>query len=193
MSEDEGLSSRVRDASERMALAEPEKIRRLQPAETSSSPSSSTPPTATSATVTTATVPVLTRTGVKRAAEDPPDDTGSRDSQDDDDTAMDEFCVLERFDKLKDQAARNRTSIEEPEMKLKEDPFVKVKDIVYALITLDARLVEHVEQLTRIVTSDCLVVALTLSGVNVVGLGRRTKNRIEMLPQAAPDGSNARC
>ena len=47
----EGLSSRVRDASERMALAEPEKKRRLQPAETSSSPSSSTPPTATPATV----------------------------------------------------------------------------------------------------------------------------------------------
>ena len=51
MSEDEGLSSRVRDASERMALAEPEKKRRLQLAETSSSSSSSTPPTATSATL----------------------------------------------------------------------------------------------------------------------------------------------
>ena len=97
MSEDEGLSSRVRDASERMALAEPERKRRLQPAETRSSPSSSTPPTGTSATVTTATVLVLTRTGVKRAAEDPPDDTGSRDPQDDDDITMDEFCVLERF------------------------------------------------------------------------------------------------
>ena len=89
--------------------------------EKSSSPSSSTPPTATSATVTTATVPVLTRAGVKRAAEDPPVDTGSRDPQDDDDAAMDEFCVLERFDKLRDQAARNRTSIEELEMKLKEE------------------------------------------------------------------------
>ena len=89
--------------------------------EMSSSPSSSTPPTATSATVTTATVPVLTRTGVKRAAEDPPDDTGSRDPQDDDDAAMDEFCVLERFDKLRDQAARNRTSIEELEMQLKQE------------------------------------------------------------------------
>ena len=89
--------------------------------EMSSSPSSSTPPTATSATVTTATVPVLTRTGVKRAAENPPVDTGSRDPQDDDDAAMDEFCVLERFDKLGYQAARDRTSIEELEMKLKEE------------------------------------------------------------------------
>ena len=40
--------SRVRDASERMALAEPEKKRRLELAETSSSPSSSTPPDAKS-------------------------------------------------------------------------------------------------------------------------------------------------
>ena len=68
------------------------------------------------------------RLGVKRAEEDPPDDTGSRDPQDDDDIIMDEFCVLERFEKLRDQAARNRTSIEELEMKLK-DPFVKVKDM----------------------------------------------------------------
>ena len=68
------------------------------------------------------------RLGVKRAAEDPPDDTGSRDPQDDDDIIMDEFCVLERFEKLRDQAARNRTSIEELGMKLK-DPFVKVKDM----------------------------------------------------------------
>ena len=103
MSEDEGLSSRVRDASERMALAEPEKRRRLQPAQKSSSSSSPTPPTATSATVTTATVPVPTRTGVKRAAEDPPDDTCRRDPQDDDDTTMDEFCVLERFEKERDR------------------------------------------------------------------------------------------
>ena len=60
-------------------------------------------PTATSATVTTATVPVPTRTGVKRAAEDPPDDTCRRDPQDDDDTTMDEFCVLERFEKERDR------------------------------------------------------------------------------------------
>ena len=65
--------------------------------------------------------------GVKRAAEDPPDDTGGRDPQDDDDI-MDEFCMLERFEKLRDQTARNRTSIEEPGMKLK-DPFVKMKDM----------------------------------------------------------------
>ena len=65
--------------------------------------------------------------GVKRAAEDPPDDTGSRDPQDEDDIIMDEFCMLERFEKLRDETARNRTSIEELEMKLK-DPFVKVKD-----------------------------------------------------------------
>ena len=32
-----------------------------------------------------------------------------------------------------------------------EDPFVKVKDMIYTLITLDARLFEHVEQLTRTV------------------------------------------
>ena len=62
--------------------------------------------------VTTATVPVPTRTGVKRAAEDPPDDTSRRDPpdgagrgdpQDDDDTAMDELCVLERFQKERDR------------------------------------------------------------------------------------------
>ena len=41
---------------------------------------------------------------------------------------MDEFCVLERFEKLRNEAARNRTSIEELGMKLK-DPFVKVKDM----------------------------------------------------------------
>ena len=51
----------------------------------------------TSATATAATVPVFTRTGVKRAAEDPPDDTGSRNPQHDDDTAMDEFCVLQEI------------------------------------------------------------------------------------------------
>ena len=51
----------------------------------------------------------------------------SRDRQDDNDIIMDEFCMLERFEKLRDQTARNRTSIEEPEMKLK-DLFVKVKD-----------------------------------------------------------------
>ena len=113
MSEDEGLSSRVRGASERMALAEPEKKRRFQPEETSSSPSTSTPPTATSATVTTATVPVLTRTGVKRAAEDPHDDTGSRDPQDDDDAAMDEFCVLERFEKERDRNPLLREIVDE--------------------------------------------------------------------------------
>ena len=52
----------------------------------------------------------------------------SRDPQDDDYIIMDEFCVLERFEKLRDQTARNRTSIEELEMKLK-DLFVKVKDM----------------------------------------------------------------
>ena len=50
-----------------------------------------------------------------------------RDPQDDNDTTMDESCMLERFKKLRDQTARNRTSIEELEMKLK-DLFVKVKD-----------------------------------------------------------------
>ena len=103
MSEDEGLSSRVREASERLALAEPEKRRRLQPAEASSSSSLPTPPMATSATVTTTTVPAPIRTGVKRAAEDPPDDTSRRDLQDDDDTAMDDFFVLERFEKERDR------------------------------------------------------------------------------------------
>ena len=36
----------------------------------------------------------------------------SRDPQDDD-IIRDEFCMLERFEKLRDQTARNRTSIEE--------------------------------------------------------------------------------
>ena len=49
------------------------------------------------------------------------------DPQDDNDIIMDEFCMLERFEKLRDQTARNRTSIAELEMKL-EDLFVKVKD-----------------------------------------------------------------
>ena len=53
MSEDEGLSSRVRNASERMGLAQSEKERRLQLAGTCSSPSAD-PPTGSSATVTTA-------------------------------------------------------------------------------------------------------------------------------------------
>ena len=44
-------------------------------------------------------MPVLARTGAKRAAEDPLDDTGSRDSQDDDDIIMDEFCMLEQVEK----------------------------------------------------------------------------------------------
>ena len=39
------------------------------------------------------------RLGVRRAAENPPDDTDSRDPQDDDDIIMDEFCMLERFEK----------------------------------------------------------------------------------------------
>ena len=51
----------------------------------------------------------------------------SGDPQDDNDNIMDEFCILERFEKLRNQTARNRTSIEELEMKLK-DLFVKVKD-----------------------------------------------------------------
>ena len=85
-------------------LAEPEKRRKLQPAEESSSSSSPTPPTTIpAATTTTTTVPVPTRTGVKRAAEDPPDDTNYRDLPDDDDAAMDEFCVLERFEKERDR------------------------------------------------------------------------------------------
>ena len=50
----------------------------------------------------------------------------SRDPQDDD-HIMDEFCMPVRFEKLRDQTERNRTSIEELEMKLK-DLFVKVKD-----------------------------------------------------------------
>ena len=112
MSEDEGLSSRVRNASERMGLVQSEKERRLQLAETSASPSSD-PPTASSATVTTATVLVPTRTGVKRAAEDPLDDAGSRDPQDDDDAAMDDFFVLERFQKERDRNPLLREIVDE--------------------------------------------------------------------------------
>ena len=52
----------------------------------------------------------------------------SRNPQDND-IIMDEFCMLERFEKLRDQTARNRNSIEEREMKLK-DVFVKVKDMI---------------------------------------------------------------
>ena len=49
---------------------------------------------------------------MKRGAEDPPDDTSRRDPpdgagrgdpQDDDDTAMDQLCVLERFEKERDR------------------------------------------------------------------------------------------
>ena len=68
--------------------------------------------------------------------------------------------------KLRDQAARNRTSIEELEMKLKEELLRLERDHEGKLDesrqqlykvhnelsdTFDARLVEHVEQLTRIV------------------------------------------
>ena len=52
----------------------------------------------------------------------------SRDPQDDNDIIMDEFGMMERFEKLRDQTAGNRTSIEELGMKLK-DLFVKVKDM----------------------------------------------------------------
>ena len=47
--------------------------------------------------------------------------------------------MLERFEKLRDQAARSRTSIEELGMKLK-DPFVKVKDMTSPR---DSRVIAH--------------------------------------------------